>query len=402
MLPEGSVASLLAIEGGTCSDPIDVWDSAQTQAVPAGGPGHPQLFRLNRAWARPAPTVRSAIARSVTAAPLPSDPTRPVPGTADTPLLEAAELAWLNERRDAPGLRQLALHLVVLLAGGLLWGLPLWLPAAREAIPWPLRGVGLLLLGLGLAFAFCPMHESGHRTAFADRGLNDSVAWWAGVLSFYNADFYRRYHQWHHRYTHQPGLDPELEDDPPSSLGSYLLELSGIPWWLGKLRGHVRGLRGDFTDLPYIPPEASQAVARSIRLQAGVYGFLLLASLPAANGLFLWLWLLPLAVGQPVLLFVLLAEHGGCPFVPDSLLNTRTTLTLPPLRRLMWNMPYHAEHHLFPSLPFHSLAEAHRRLGPRLAHCAPGYLSVHRHFLADLDALAPPGTDPTRGGSARP
>jgi len=42
-----------------------------------------------------------------------------------------------------------------------------------------------------------------------------------GVLSFYNADFYRRYHQWHHRYTHQPGLDPELEGGTPSSRLAY-------------------------------------------------------------------------------------------------------------------------------------------------------------------------------------
>ena len=312
--------------------------------------------------------------------------------------LDADLLAQLNQRRNGPGLRQLALHLGVILVGGLLWSLPLRggalgglvVPAALVV---PLGVVGLVLLGSGLAFAFCAMHECGHRTAFASRDLNDAVAWWAGVLSFYNADFYRRYHQWHHRYTHLPGLDPELEDRPPTSLGAYLLELSAIPWWIGKIRGHSAALQGDFTGRPYIPAEAAPAVRRSLALQFGVYGLLaLVSSLLGAPGFLFWYWLLPLAVAQPLLRLVMLAEHGGCPFVADGLRNTRTTHTLAPLRRLMWNMPFHAEHHLYPSLPFHALARAHQQLEPQLAVVAPGYLAVHRGFLANLAALAMPNT----------
>jgi fatty acid desaturase len=93
---------------------------------------------------------------------------------------------------------------------------------------------------------------------------------------------------------------------------------------------------------------------------------------------------------------VLLAEHGGCPFVADGLRNTRTTLTLAPLRRLMWNMPFHAEHHLYPSLPFHALGRAHRQLAPALAELSPGYLAVHRRFLTDLRGLALPAAAPLR------
>jgi fatty acid desaturase len=310
-------------------------------------------------------------------------------------LIPAPSLAELNQRANLPGVIQLAGHLSLIGVGALLWSLPLhggWLLPDRlpPALVWLVGGCGLLLLGWGLAFAFCAMHEAGHRTAFASRALNDAVAWWAGVLSFYNADFYRRYHQWHHRYTHQPGLDPELEDTPPTTPGSYLLELSGVSWWAGKLKGHLAGLRGDFGGRPYIPAEAMPALRRSLLGQFAVYGLAALLSLPAGNGLLFWYWLLPLAVGQPLLRFVLLAEHGGCAYEADGLRNTRTTLTLAPLRWLMWNMPFHAEHHLYPSLPFHALARAHDRLAPRLAHCSTGYLAVHRGFLADLPALALP------------
>jgi fatty acid desaturase len=337
-----------------------------------------------------APVRRPAASRSPLSSASSSAPAV-APGT-----LPAERLAALNQRHDRPGLLQLAFHLGVLVAGGLLWGQALGqaplvpAPLVPASLVAPLGLIGLLLLGWGLAFAFCAMHEAGHRTAFASRSLNDAVAWWAGVLSFYNADFYRRYHQWHHRYTHLVGLDPELEDQPPTTRTAYLLELSAIPWWMGKVRGHLAGLRGDFSTRSYIPADAVPAVRRSLGLQFAVYGLLALASLIGANGFLFWYWLLPLAVGQPLLRFVLLAEHGGCPFVADGLRNTRTTHTLAPLRRLMWNMPFHAEHHLYPSLPFHALAAAHHDLRPGLRVVAPGYLAVHRGFLANLAALAMP------------
>ena len=354
-----------------------------------------RVFNLDKGLHRQPRKCGHCNGGSLVAASLRSRASKADVGSNSTDVLGAAQLAQLNERRDGPGLRQLALHGAVLLSGALLWGLPLvgYEPTAL-AIAWPLRLLGLLLLGLGLAFGFCAMHECGHRTAFASRRLNDSVAWWAGVLSFYNADFYRRYHQWHHRYTHLVGLDPELEESPSITLASYLLELSAIPWWIGKVRGHWAGMRGDFADRPYIPTDAIPAVRRSIQLQMAVYGVLLLASIPAANGLLFWFWLLPLAVAQPLLRFVLLAEHGGCPFIPDGLHNTRTTLTLAPLRWLMWQMPFHAEHHLYPSLPFHALARAHALIAPRLEHGDRGYLAVHRHLLTDLSVLALPQRTP--------
>ncbi|MFM9047252.1 MAG: hypothetical protein ACKOOH_06285 [Cyanobium sp.] len=50
-------------------------------------------------------------------------------------------------------------------SGGL-WG---W-----RNVPWPLRLWGLMLLGWGLAFSFCAMHECAHRTAFLNRQRNDT------------------------------------------------------------------------------------------------------------------------------------------------------------------------------------------------------------------------------------
>jgi fatty acid desaturase len=301
---------------------------------------------------------------------------------ATAPLIDRQPLAELNTLRDGPGWRRLASHLATVLLGGVLWRL--------DGLPWALRLFGLVVSGVGLATCFAPLHECGHRTAFRSKRLNDGVAWLMGLLSFYNSTFYRRYHQWHHRYTHQPGLDPELEDPVPTTLAGYLREISGWNWWTGKLRGHARLLWGDLSAIPYMSPELIPQIQRSIRLQFAVYGVLAALSLIAANGFLFWSWLLPLAIGQPVLRLLLLAEHTGCSYGDDGLANTRTTLTLAPVRWLMWNMPFHAEHHLYPSLPFHALPAAHRWIGPRLQHLDRGYLAVHRDLLGRLASLGQP------------
>ena len=299
-----------------------------------------------------------------------------------TPLIERQALAELNHLRDAPGWIRLASHLLLILIGGVAWRL--------EALPLAVRLLGLLLSGIGLATCFAPLHECCHRTAFRSKAVNDAVAWLMGVLSFYNATFYRRYHQWHHRYTHQPGLDPELDDPVPTTWLSYALELSGWTWWTGKLRGHARLLWGDLSSIPFMSAELLPQVRRSVRLQFAVYAVVALLSIFGGHGFLLWSWLLPLAIGQPVLRMFMLAEHTGCAYSDDGLRNTRTTLTNAPVRWLMWNMPFHSEHHLYPSLPFHALPAAHRWIGPRLQHLDRGYLAVHRQLLGRLSSLGQP------------
>ncbi len=297
------------------------------------------------------------------------------PGCNPQKLLAPDVLKGLNQRFDRAGCLQFAAHIGVLALSGYLWG--------------ALQGWGrfpaLLVYGAGLAFMFCPTHECVHRTAFASPRLNDGVGWLAGVLSFYNSTFYRLYHKWHHRYTRIPGQDPELTDPHPRHVGQYLWQLSGIPWWWGKLVGHSRAASGQLEDCAFIPEGRRAEVIRSTRRQLALYGAIALISVALGHPWFLvQFWILPLALGQPMLRFVLLAEHTHCSMDDNPLTNTRTTLTRWPLRFLMWNMPYHAEHHLYPAIPFHALPEAHRQLKAHFTHLEPGYLRVNQKILASF------------------
>ncbi|WP_017327979.1 fatty acid desaturase family protein [Synechococcus sp. PCC 7336] len=285
-------------------------------------------------------------------------------------------LQQLNQRSDRKGTLQLAGHAIAIGASGYCWlahlhNLWIGLPA-------------LAFYGFSIAILFMPLHECVHRTAFASNRANDIVAWFAGLFSLYNSTFYWRYHQWHHRYTRIPGKDPELADLTPTNVWEYLWLVSGIPWWIGKLKTHFLCATGQMADMPYIPNSARRQVQRSVQVQLLVYAFAIAASLYLQQPWFVLGWLLPLAIGQPILRMILLAEHTDCSLDANPLTNTRTTLTWAPLRFLLWNMPFHAEHHFCPSIPFHALGSAHQKLRPHLNRVDPGYLSVNLKILQKL------------------
>lgn len=95
-------------------------------------------------------------------------------------------------------------------------------------------------------------------------------------------------------------------------------------------------------------------------------------------------WAVPVLLAQPVLRAFLLAEHTGCALVPEMTHNTRTTLTGGMVRLLGWNMAFHAEHHLHPSVPFHALPRLHIYIVSRLTRLSPGYRAAHQEIRATL------------------
>ena len=134
-------------------------------------------------------------------------------------------------------------------------------------------------------------------------------------------------------------------------------------------------------------PALVPKVVASLRLEVAVLagGALLSALVFGWQTPFLF-WIGPQLLGQPLLRMYLITEHTGCSMDRNGLTNTRTVLTSRALRVLMWNMPFHAEHHLYPFIPFHRLADAHAVLRDRLGHLQPGYARWHADFVKTLRA----------------
>jgi fatty acid desaturase len=130
----------------------------------------------------------------------------------------------------------------------------------------------------------------------------------------------------------------------------------------------------------YLPAKALPRMKREARAMLALYALaaLSLAFTPAL----LWLWLIPVLLGQPFLRLYLLAEHGDCPFVANMLENTRTTFTNRIVRFVAWNMPYHVEHHAYPAVPFHQLPALHDQIRRHLKVTSNGYARFTRAYLA--------------------
>ena len=313
-----------------------------------------------------------------------SDPTMGTTGLPGREALDRAALLRLSARSDAPSLLRLAGHLAAIAAGAAL----VWL--AGDVI-W-LKLPAMLALGFSLTTLFAPMHECVHGTPFASRRLNRIVGWLTGAAVGWNATYYRRFHAWHHRYTQDPENDPELLTPKPRNAWEYAQRLSGLPYYVMQLRTLFDCATGRIRSLPFIPERGVAEVRRSAWLQIALYGAVAAASVAFQSTAALVYWLLPMLMAQPLMRIILLAEHTGCSEDRNALTNTRTTLTLWPVRFLMWNMPFHAEHHLYPSVPWHALPEAHRQVRSRLGCVADGYIDAHRDIRADMRAEAAAAT----------
>jgi fatty acid desaturase len=312
-----------------------------------------------------------------------TSPTTPDDGAADeagrpdgSPQPLTAEVVRaLSRRSDEAGLARAAAHIGALGLGG---GLIALAPGGAWLV------VAMALHGVIVATLFGPLHEGVHYTAFRTRWLNQAVAWVAGAAILYNADHYRQYHYAHHRYTQDPARDPELIRGKPRTLFAYLYRVSSVPYWIDRGAARWQIARADFSAMPYVPAPQRARVVRSVRAQLGLYAAIALAAGLVGSAAPLVYWLIPGLIGQPVLRLWLLAEHTGCTEDSNGLTNTRTTLTVWPVRLLMWNLPFHAEHHLYPSIPFHALPAAHGLIRDRLGFVADGYIRVHRGFIAGM------------------
>jgi fatty acid desaturase len=286
----------------------------------------------------------------------------------------------LSRRSDARGALQLGAHLGLLTATGLLlWSSRghLWLVAA-----W-------ILYGIVLTFLFCALHECIHRTAFASPLLNDAVAWLCGALLVLPPSYFRLFHFAHHRHTQDRARDPELALAAPATLRAYWWRVSGLPYWRERLQTTLRhALTGRVTE-PFVPAPRAAEVVREARLLWGCYLGIAAVSLYLQRADALIYWIVPALLGQPFLRLFLLAEHTGCAFDDDMLANTRTTYTNSAVLLLTWRMPYHAEHHAFPSVPFHRLVSVNALLPAEGRVTSPGYLAVHRALLRRLAASDP-------------
>jgi fatty acid desaturase len=281
--------------------------------------------------------------------------------------LSTADKAQLITRSNTHGLRHLMAYCGLMAMTGcwIYFALPLW-------------HIMLIPHGILIAFLFTLQHECTHNTPFKSIWLNSVVGHVIAFLLFQPFLWFRYFHLAYHKYTNIAGEDPELNgSEKPKTWGAFLRHLSTLEYWWAKITTLARNTLGPL-NAPYIPPRKRH----SLRIESGL--LIVAYSVVFALGpiALLWIWMVPLFIGFPVLRLYLLAEHGRCPEVEDMFLNTRTTLSTRIVRFLAWNMPYHAEHHAMPSVPFHRLPHLHSMTAAHLGQLSDGYAQFSKEYVA--------------------
>jgi fatty acid desaturase len=133
---------------------------------------------------------------------------------------------------------------------------------------------------------------------------------------------------------------------------------------------------------PWIPENERHLVVQEARLYVAAYLALLLASIALHTAILFWVWLVPLLTGQLILRPYLYAEHTGCERTRSAFENTRTTATGMVMKWFAWNMPYHVEHHAYPSVPFHALPKLNQIVGEKIVYRGRSYRAVARETWA--------------------
>ena len=290
--------------------------------------------------------------------------------------VERRTLKTLCKRSDRPGLVWLGQWLAVLGAAGYLLQLSLgtwWVVPAMMAY-----GIVLTVPTYSLS------HEASHGTPFRTRWLNETLLWLSSLV-YFEEPYHRRYaHTSHHTYTLHIDKDGQIASDLPQRSWGWLKEISGLPFYLYEIKLFVRNALGWFSPFVYqYTPKAELP-----KLKWGARGclavYLGLAGLMLAGQTWPLVFLIiPRLVGGPVMQLFTILQHADLAENSMSILDsTRSFRTNWLARFLYMNMNAHAEHHLYPQVPFYALPELSEALEDQLPQPDPGFFRTNLEYLS--------------------
>jgi len=296
----------------------------------------------------------------------------------------AKTLSRIDDRRNA--LTLVCQWAIIISAGG----------AAIYIHRWYGYGLAALLIGSRLQFLAVLMHDACHHTLFSNRLVNDFVGtYFVSYPLGIDLALYRASHLRHHRFINTPEdrdyvfqtSDPDQRFPKSPRAMAWLLVKSAIQLNVVPMLWFAR-LWVPFFNL-HNPPHLDIEYQLPMRLRyltwAGlVYGLIIWSPFTVP---ILAMYLIPLAIWSNLFNRMrAMAEHNGVANT-DELTGTRTVIPtmLDRFFIVPFNVSYHLEHHLFPTIPGRNLRALHEFLWQNEhyrahAHVVRGYWSVLREL----------------------
>ncbi|MCR4282236.1 MAG: fatty acid desaturase family protein, partial [Bauldia sp.] len=230
-------------------------------------------------------------------------------------------------------------------------------------------------------------HECGHRTAFKTTWMNDAVYEIACFMSLREPTVWRGSHTRHHTDTIIVGRDPEIAVPRPPDILGILLNIFMLKASYVAMKSVVRHATGRVSEAEatFIPESERRQVYHTARIWLLIFAAVIGASIATGSILPLMYVGLPTLYGGWFVILVGLTQHAGlAEDVLDHRLNARTVHMNPVFRFLYWNMNYHVEHHMFPTVPYHALPKLHEAMKADTPPPYPNILAAYREIVPTL------------------
>ena len=294
------------------------------------------------------------------------------------PSVDRKTLRGLMKRNDAHGLAFFFAWLGLVCCSGYLVYIS---ERAWTLVP------AMVLHGTILSFSYAASHECAHGTAFKTRWLNELIFWITSVV-FIEEPLYRRYsHTSHHTYTWFNGKDAQKPYGNPVSWWTYLSQTSGLAmpvvslWALGRIAtGKLNDMEREFT-----PESEVRKMIVNSRWMLLIYSSLVLwAVLFKTAAPFVYFFIPRILGGWLVNLYINTQHMCMNEDIEDHRYSSNTIWCSPLGRLLYWNMNYHIEHHIFPTVPFYSLPALRDEILGELPVNAGGVFSANAKIVGAI------------------
>jgi len=291
-------------------------------------------------------------------------------------LLTSSELRNLSTKSNVKGFIQLTSHMTAI-------GLSAALMSLLINTYW--FYLAAFIHGFFLNYLYAGQHELSHGTVFTNKRINDLFCSIFGFLTFNPSKHDLIHHMRHHRYTNNWSKDSELQVRNTYTIGTYLYELSGIGFWVGRLKDIFTSSKGKIIGYQ-VSEENQKIIVWEARSYLFSYLSILIVSIFSGSWFIMIYWIGPLIFTKWTHNLHNLIEHNGMAHTSNVLENTRSIDAPRWWRWIGWNMQYHTIHHAFPMIPFHNLPKAHELIVNRLG-CKPATMGYFEFQIAMIKKL---------------
>ncbi len=283
------------------------------------------------------------------------------------------EMKELMQRSDLKGLAHTVAFFGVLVGLGIL---------AYRVIGTPWMIPAFFAYGTVYCFLNHLMHETHHRTVFKSIWLNEFVHWVSAFAHGAEPIYDRWGHAQHHTYTYLIGNDPEVITPRPADIPTLLGPFFGIgiikP---GPIINHAFGIIPP-ADKELVPESDWKSMIWSSRLWLLGYALILISCFVFGTILPLVYTLFARFYGAFIPTLLNDTQHVGLEQnVYDHRLICRNVRVDPITSFFYWNMQYHTEHHMFPTVPFHALRKLNKKIKHQLPPMYPSVWHAYREII---------------------